>query len=155
MKRTFSFFTKRNALWCFVLTGMFFLVGISNSSAQDNAGGFDNPETAIAQQFNVTAYQIGTFDREEAIEVLKGIATEMKANLGHNPSLSDRMKYKYISDVLQDVEAYSIAVEISLLKKLANLKNSKILASGNSSTTGGTPPAQFANLYNEVVNELQ
>lgn len=155
MKRTFSFFTKRNALWCFVLTGMFFLVGISNSSAQDNAGGFDNPETAIAQQFNVTAYQIGTFDREEAIEVLTSIATDLKANYGHNPSLSVRMKYQYISDVLQDVEAYNIAVEISLLKKLAKLKESKIMAMGNSSTSGGAPPAQFANIYNEVVNELQ
>jgi hypothetical protein len=155
MKRTFSFFTKRNALWCFVLTGMFFLVGISNSSAQDNAGGLDNPEIATAQQFNVTAYPIGTFDREEVIEVLEGIAADLKANNGHNPSITVQMKYKYISDVLQDVRAYSIAAEISLLKKLAKLKDSKILSGSNSSTTGGTPPAQFANLYNEVVNELQ
>jgi hypothetical protein len=46
-------------------------------------------------------------------------------------------------------------VEISLLKKLAKLKESKIMAMSNNSTSGGAPPAQFANLYNEVVNELQ
>jgi len=64
------------------------------------------------------------------------------------------LKYAYLSTVLADVGAYSIAVEISLLKRLEELKDSKHLG-GTMNQIKINPTAQLAALYNETVNALQ
>lgn len=155
MKRTFSYFLKRNALWGFILTGFLFLLSANTTNAQSNAGGVDNPEVAIAQRFNVTAYNLGTFSHDEALAVLEGLASEIKPLLEHNPSEALRLKYRYLSEVISDVQVYSIATEISLLKRLDSLSRNMKLSGQNSSTTkNNTPQTQYASLYNEIVNEL-
>ena len=63
MKNTFSLFSQRNVLVSFLLTGLFFLVGLNSTNAQQSAGGGANPYTGIAQAFGVTAYPLGTFDQ--------------------------------------------------------------------------------------------
>ena len=154
MKRTFSYL-KKNALWGFILTGFLFLLSANTANAQSNAGGVDNPEVAIAQRFNITAYNLGTFSHDEALAVLKGLASDIKPLLEHNPSEALRLKYRYLSEVISDVQVYSIATEISLLKKLDSLSRIIQLSGQNSSTTNNNAPlTQFASLYNEIVNEL-
>ncbi len=153
MKRTFSFFSKRNAFLCFLLTGLFFLLG-NNIQAQDLARGTDNPRQVIADDFGVTAYPLGTFNREEAIAVLEGILTPIKPLIGHGASAAQVRKYNYVTAILTDVQGYSIAVEISLLTRLVDTRAGAKIGGSNTST-GNLPDTQFANLYNEVVNELQ
>ena len=154
MKRTFSYF-KKNALWGFILTGFLFLLSTSTTNAQSNAGGVDNPEVAVAQQFNVTAYNLGTFSHDEALAVLEGLASDLKPLLEHNPSEALRLKYRYLSEVISDVQIYSIATEISLLKRLDSLsRNMKLSGQNSSLLKNNTPQTQFASLYNEIVNEL-
>ncbi len=153
MKRTFSFFSKRNAFLCFLLTGLFFLLG-NNVEAQERASDITNPHVAIANDFGVTAYPFGTFNREDAIVVLEGILATIKPLIGHGASAAQERKYKYVTAVLTDVQNYSIAVEISLLTRLKEIRASAKIGGSNTSV-GNLPDTQFANLYNEVVNELQ
>ena len=132
----------------FLLTGLFFLVGLNSTNAQQSAGGGANPYTGIAQAFGVTAYPLGTFD--QATDIL----IPLKPLIGHGASQAQELKYAYLSTVLADVGAYSIAVEISLLKRLEELKDSKHLG-GTMNQTKINPTAQLAALYNETVNALQ
>ncbi len=153
MKRTFSFFSKRNAFLCFLLTGLFFLLG-NNVEAQERARDNTNPHAAIANDFGVTAYPFGTFNREEAIEVLEGILNPIKPLIGHGATSAQIRKYNYVNAVLTDIQGYSIAVEISLLTRLKETRTGAKVG-GSNTLVGNLPDTQFANLYNEVVNELQ
>lgn len=154
MEQTFSFFSKRNVLVSFLLTGLFFLVGLNSTNAQQSAGGGANPYTGIAQAFGVTAYPLGTFDQATTVTTLTDILIPLKPLIGHGASQAQELKYAYLSTVLADVGAYSIAVEISLLKRLEELKDSKHLG-GTMNQTKINPTAQLAALYNETVNALQ
>ena len=157
MKRTFSFFLKKNALWGLLLA-VFMLAGVNSSNAQSNAGGNDNPEITIAQKFNVTAYDLGTFDKEETIAALSELAADLQSQVNHSSPMTLRLKFKYVTQVLSDVETYSIAPEISLLKRLSALETStrKAFPSNNGTiSSSNTTPVQYSNLYNEIVNELQ
>lgn len=155
MKNTFSFFSQRNVVLAFMLTGFFFLLGMNNASAQlaTAKGNLNNPYTSIAQSFGVTAYPLGQFDQAEVIEALDGIMTPIKPLLGHGASQAQELKYEYVSAVLNDVN-HDVAVEISLLTRLQELKDSKHIA-GPMNQTKVNPTQQLAALYNEVVNELQ
>ena len=121
MKNTFSLFSQRNVLVSFLLTGLFFLVGLNSTNAQQSAGGGANPYTGIAQAFGVTAYPLGTFDQATTVTTLTDILIPLKPLIGHGASQAQELKYAYLSTVLADVGAYSIAVEISLLKKQKKL----------------------------------
>lgn len=138
----------------FLLTGLFFLVGVNNTSAQQVASGGVNPHTGIAQAFGVTAYPLGTFDQAATVETIKGILIPLKPLIGHGATQAQELQYAYLSAVLTDVGAYSIAVEISLLKRLEELKDSKHL-SGALNQTKFDPTTQLANLYNQTVNAIQ
>ena len=122
--------------------------------AQQSAGGGANPYTGIAQAFGVTAYPLGTFDQATTVTTLTDILIPLKPLIGHGASQAQELKYAYLSTVLADVGAYSIAVEISLLKRLEELKDSKHLG-GTMNQTEINPTAQLAALYNETVNALQ
>ncbi|MDZ4748689.1 MAG: hypothetical protein SH808_09395 [Saprospiraceae bacterium] len=154
MEQTFSFFSKRNVLMSFLLTGIFFLVGLNSANAQQTASGGVNPHTGIAQAFGVTAYPLGTFDQASTVETIKGILIPLKPLIGHGATDAQELQYAYLSAVLTDVGTYSIAVEISLLKRLEELKDSKHL-SGALNQTKFNPTTQLANLYNQTVNAIQ
>jgi hypothetical protein len=154
MKNTFSLFSQRNVLVSFLLTGLFFLVGMNSTNAQQTASGGVNPHTGIAQAFGVTAYPLGTFDPTSTVETITGILIPLKPLIGHGASHAQELQYAYLSAVLTDVGAYSIAVEISLLKRLEELKDSKHLT-GALNQTKFDPTTQLANLYNQTVNAIQ
>lgn len=153
MKRTFSFFSKRNALLCLMLTGFLFLLGTNSMNAQESARGYSNPESSIAQKFNVTAYDILTFDPAETIAALNQIAAGLKPLLTHSATPAQKMKYQYVSAVIRDVEGLSIAVEISLLKQLDKLSTTTKIGGSNQTSSGLSP--QYSNLYNEIVTAIQ
>jgi hypothetical protein len=154
MKNTFSFFSQRNVLLSFMLTGFFLLMGMNSSNAQQSsAAGTNNPNASIAQSFGVTAYPLGHFNQDEVIPALEGIITPLKPLIGHGASQLQELTYAYVSKVFGDVQQ-DIAVEISLLKRLEEVKNSKFL-SGTMNQTKNNPTAQLAALYNSVVAELQ
>ena len=136
-----------------MLTGLFFLLG-NNIQAQERARDNANPRQAIADDFGVTAYPLGHFNREEAIEVLEGILATIKPLIGHGATSAQVRKYNYVNAVLTDVQGYSIAIEISLLTRLKETRAGAKVG-GSNTTVGNLPDTQFANLYNEVVNELQ
>lgn len=138
----------------FLLTGLFFLVGLNSTNAQQLARGTANPYTGIAQSFGVTAYPLGNFQQPEVVTALQNVLIPIKPLIGHGASQAQELKYAYVSLVLTDVEQSSIAVEISLLKRLEEMKNSKHI-SGAMNQTKSNPTNQLANLYNEIVNELQ
>jgi len=122
--------------------------------AQERARDNTNPQTAIANDFGVTAYPLTTFNREEAIEVLEGIVTTIKPLIGHGATSAQVRKYNYVNAILTDIQGYSIAVEISLLTRLKDVRTGAKIG-GSSTSVSNLPDTQFANLYNEVVNELQ
>ena len=154
MKSTFSFFSQRNVGLALMLTGFFFLLSVNSSSAQvASAGGTNNPHTSIAQSFGVTAYPLGHFDQAEVIPALEGIITPLKPLIGHGASQLQELTYAYVSKVFVDVQQ-DVAVEISLLKRLEEMKSSKFL-SGTMNQTKINPTSQLAGLYNSVVAELQ
>jgi len=154
MKNTFSFISQRNVLVSFLLIGLFFLVGLNNTNAQSTAAGLNNPYTSIAQAFGVTAYQLGTFEETHTKDALLAMLTPIKPLIGHNATPAQELLYQYGTLVLTDVGTYSIAPEISLLKRLQEMKNSKHL-SGAMNQTKIDPTAQLANLYNQVVTAIQ
>ena len=138
----------------FMLAGFFFLLGVNNSNAQiATAGGTNNPHTSIAQSFGVAAYPLGHFDQAEVVPALEGILTPLKPLIGHGASQLQELTYAYVSKVFVDVQQ-DVAVEISLLKRLEEMKNSKFLA-GPMNQTKNSPTSQLAALYNSVIAELQ
>lgn len=152
MKRTFSFFPKRNALSCLLLAGLFFLVG-NNMYAQEAARGFDNPKEAIAQDFNVVAYDLGTFNPEQTAIALKGILDSLEPLIGNGATPAQMRKYRYVTKVLSDVRDFSIAAEISLLTRLHEERaNAKV--GGSNTLVNNVADTPFTNMYNEVVNAL-
>lgn len=154
MKNTFSFFYQRNVLLSFILSGFFFLMGVNSSNAQmASAAGTTNPKTSIAQSFGVAAYQLGHFNQDEVIPALEGIITPLKPLIGHGASQLQELTYAYVSKVYADVQQ-DVAVEISLLTRLEELKNSKFL-SGTMNQTKNNSTTQLAALYNSVIAELQ
>lgn len=154
MEQTFSFFSKRYVLMSFLLTGLFFLVGLNNTSAQQTASGGVNPHVGIAQAFGVTAYPLGTFDPAATVETIKEILIPLKPLIGHGATPAQELQFAYLSAILTDVAGSSIAVEISLLTRLEELKGSKHL-SGAMNQTKFNPTTQLANLYNQTVNAIQ
>jgi hypothetical protein len=154
MEQTFSFFSKRNVIMSFLLTGLFFLAGLNSTSAQQAASGGVNPHTNIALSYGVTAQPLGTFDPASTIETLHGIVFPLRPLIGHGATQAQELQFAYLNAVLTDVEYSSIAVEISLLKRLDELKESKHLA-GSINQTKFNATTQLANLYNQTVNALQ
>ena len=100
MKNTFSLFSQRNVLVSFLLTGLFFLVGLNSTNAQQSAGGGANPYTGIAQAFGVTAYPLGTFDQATTVTTLTDILIPLKPLIGHGATQAQELKYAYLSTVL-------------------------------------------------------
>ena len=154
MKRTFSFFSKKNVLRYLVLTGFVFLLSLNNTMAQNTPTGGNNPYTGIAQDFNVIAYTLGTFNRDEVIVALEDFAAQLEPLIHTNPSLLP--KYKYVTSVLTDVQTYWIAVEVSLLTNLETLHdNVKVPGQVGNHTVGAPSTTLFTNMYNEVVSAIQ
>ena len=154
MKRTFSFFSKKNVLRYLVLTGVVFLLSLTHTMAQDTPNAGNNPYGSIAQDYNVTAYTLGTFDRDEVIVALEDLAAQLEPLAHNNPSM--QIKYKYVRNVLSDVQTYWIAVEVSLLTKLdAMHDNTKIAGQVGHQTVGNTSTSFFTTMYNEVVSAIQ
>ncbi|HLF64336.1 MAG TPA: hypothetical protein VI603_11315 [Saprospiraceae bacterium] len=148
MKKTISFFTKGKA-HCFVLlTGVFFLLSVNNAVAQESAQGTLNPYTHIGAKLDVTAYPLGTFERDHAMDVLQQILTGLKPLLSNGGgTLTQRLRYNFCNKVLADISDNYIATEISLLTSLS------ALTAENSSTE--IQQAQLRSLYGEIVNQLQ
>lgn len=138
----------------FLLTGLFFLVGLNNTEAQQSARGTANPYTAIAQSFGVAAYPLGTFEQTAVKTALENILTTIRPLLENGASQTQRLTYEYVSRVLSDVN-YNIAVEISLLKRLEEMKRSKNLIIPNNQVGSYQHGSQLVTLYNNTVNELQ
>ena len=153
MTNTFSFISQRNVLVTFLLAGFFFLVGLNSTNAQQTARGISNPYPEIAQSFGVTAYDLGHFAPSSTITALEGIMAPLKQSIGNGASDQEELKFAYVSKVLSDVKGASIAVEISLLKRLDELKGNKHMSGSNQTYMNQLP--QLTSLYNEVVSSLQ
>lgn len=138
----------------FLLTGLFFLMGTSNSNAQELARGTANPYISIAQSFNVPAYALGHFDQAEVKAELLETLLALKPLIGHGASQAQELQFAYLNKVYGDVADLSIAVEISLLKRLEEMKDSKFLA-GVQNQTKTTSTQQLAGLYNQTITQLQ
>lgn len=156
MTNTFSFISQRNVLVTFLLAGFFFLVGLNNTNAQQAARGTANPYPEIAESFDVTAYDLGHFDPNSSVDALTAIMVTLKPTLGPGASDADQLKYAYLSAIVSDVQGSSIAVEISLLTRLEELKSNKQHIGGTSNLLqGGQQYTQLTNLYNTTVSSLQ
>ena len=105
MTNTFSFISQRNVLVTFLLAGFFFLVGISNTTAQQVARGAENPYPEIAETFDVTAYDLGHFDPASSVAALEAIMGPLKETLEQGGSDADELKYAYISSIVSDVQS--------------------------------------------------
>jgi hypothetical protein len=154
MTNTFSFISQRNVLVTFLLAGFFFLVGLNNTNAQQVARGAANPYPEIAESFDVTAYDLSHFDRDHAIEVLSGIYDPLR-HLHGLGTHQEELQAEYIGNVLSDVKEAFIAVEISLLTRLEELKSNKHLGGTSNQLQGGQQYTQLTNLYNSTVSSLQ
>ena len=154
MTNTFSFISQRNVLVTFLLAGFFFLVGLNNTNAQQVARGAANPYPEIAESFDVTAYDLSHFDRDHAIEVLSGIYDPLR-HLHGLGTHQEELQAEYIGNVLSDVKEAFIAVEISLLTRLEELKSNKHIGGTSNQLQGGQQYAQLTNLYNSTVSSLQ
>lgn len=138
----------KKTIYFALLAGVFFLLSINNATAQQSAQGTLNPYTHIATKLDVTAYPLGTFERDHAMDVLQQILTGLKPLLGNGGgSLTQKLKYNFCNKVLADINNQYIATEISLLTSLSGLM------SENNSTQ--IQQSQLRNLYNEIVNQLQ
>jgi len=155
MTNTFSFISQRNVLVTFLLAGFFFLVGLNNTNAQQVARGAANPYPEIAESFDVTAYDLGHFDPSSSVAALTAIMVTLKPALGPGASDADQLKYAYISAIVADVEGLAIAVEISLLTRLEELKSNKHIGGTSNQLQGGQQYTQLTNLYNSTVSSLQ
>ncbi|HLF65955.1 MAG TPA: hypothetical protein VI603_19485 [Saprospiraceae bacterium] len=148
MKKTITFLTKGNAILSLILTGFFLLMGLHSSTAQESAQGTLNPYTHIGAKLDVTAYPLGTFERDHAMDVLQQILTGLKPLLSNGGgTLTQRLRYNFCNKVLADISDNYIATEISLLTSLS------ALTAENSSTE--IQQAQLRSLYGEIVNQLQ
>ena len=154
MTNTFSFISQRNVLVTFLLAGFFFLVGISNTTAQQVARGADNPYPEIAETFDVTAYDLGHFDPASSAIALEAIMAPLKDELGQGATDYEELLYAYVSAVYSDVEGADIAVEIPLLKRLEEMTGNKHSGGSSNETTMNQIP-QLTDLYNDVVSALQ
>ena len=148
MKKTISFLLKGKAfLFGLMMTGGLLFLCSGDASAQAIAGSSVNPDAFMAEKLNVAAYPLGTFDRENTLNVLNDIMSSLKAPL-HNGGGTDyqKLKYAYCSAVHTDIAGQFIAPEIALLTNLGGLngKESKIGADGN----------QLVALYNDIVSQL-
>ena len=154
MTNTFSFISQRNVLVTFLLAGFFFLVGLNNTNAQEAARGTENPHQDIAQSFDVTAYELGHFDQNSSVAALTAIMEPLKVAIADGGTHADQLKYAYLSAIVSDVQGSGIAVEISLLTRLEELRTNKHLG-GTSNQVHQNLNAQLTNLYNTTVSSLQ
>jgi len=145
MKKTISL----GKALCFVLlTGVFFLLSVNNSSAQENAQGSVNPYTHIATKLDVSAYPLGTFDRHHCMEVLDQILTGLKPLMGNGGgTLNQKLKYDYCSKMLLDINSQYVAPEITMLTSLSGLTEK--------TNTAGIEQSQLRTLYNEIAAQMQ
>ena len=147
MKKTVTFLAKGNARGM-LFAGALFLFGFSHTSAQQSAQGTLNPYAHIGAKLDVTAYPLGTFERDHAMDVLQQILNGLKPLLSNGGgTLTQRLRYNFCNKVLADISDNYIATEISLLTSLS------ALTAENSSTE--IQQAQLRSLYSEIVNQLQ
>ncbi|HJW29057.1 MAG TPA: hypothetical protein VJ508_07375, partial [Saprospiraceae bacterium] len=132
----------------------FLLLGNGALNAQATAAGGNNPHVDIAQHFGVVAYPLGNFDRDVVIAALESIASDIKPILDSHATSYQKLEYAYVSNLLLDVQGGYVAVEVSLLKRLEELKNNTKLLGGQNNLPNGTFSPQYANLYNDVVSHF-
>lgn len=122
----------------------FLLLGINQATAQSiQRHGSGNPKATLAQNFGVTARNLGTWTPDHVIQVLTANRPAVKGQ--DNAPLNSRVTYDYYQMVIADVKNLSIAPEIALLTNL--LKVQKLYKV----TPVGENNAYFANLYNTTV----
>jgi hypothetical protein len=147
MKKTITFLLSGKLLVAAVLTGLCFFLSVNSSSAQQTAQGNLNPYTHIASKLDVTAYNLGTFERSHTLDVLQQILAGLKPLLSNGGgSETQRLKYEFVNKIVADVNSNYVAVEIALLTSLSGL-----IADDNSI---GTTESELRAVYNEVVNQI-
>ena len=149
MKRSFSFLAGNKVFLCFLLAGFFMLAGINNTTAQTTASNGANPHIDIAQKFGVTAYPLSTFDQAEAIAVLQQLIAPLEPIIiNGGGSNVQKTSYAYYTAALNDINKYSIAPEISLLKRMGAIHSGELKANLTNHQQ------LLKNLYNQIVSEL-
>jgi hypothetical protein len=147
MKKTTAFLPGGKVLVFVLLTGLCLFLSAQSATAQQTAQGNLNPYTHIASKLDVTAYNLGSFERTHTLEVLEQILAGLKPLLSNGGgSELQRLKYEYVNKVVADVATQYVAVEISLLTSLSGM------ISDDSSI--GTDSSELRALYNEVVNQI-
>jgi hypothetical protein len=147
MKKTTAFLSGGKVLVFVLLTGLCLFLSAQSATAQQTAQGNLNPYTHIASKLDVTAYNLGSFERTHTLEVLEQILAGLKPLLSNGGgSELQRLKYEYVNKVVADVATQYVAVEISLLTSLSGM------LSDDSSI--GTDSSELRALYNEVVNQI-
>lgn len=150
MKKMIHVLSNGKALFVgLLLTGCFMLVGSNTASAQwQTAASNVNPYTHIAEKLGVTAYPLGTFDRQHTMDVMETIIANLGQIVGNGGGTTlQKLKIAFCKQVLADVSGGFIAPEISLLTSLSDLNAQQ--------STLGTQQTMLATVYNEVVAALQ
>lgn len=122
----------------------FLLLGVTQASAQSlTMSNSTYPESRLAQKYGVTAYPIGTWNLNNATQILVANTPNVKGQ--PNAPLASRVTYAYYQLVLSDMQNYSIAPEVALLKNLQKVQE-------QFKTSAVTENFVFlANMYNSTV----
>jgi len=123
----------------------FLLLGVNQASAQSLTMSSNStyPESRLAQKYGVTAYPIGTWNLNNAAQILIANTPNVKGQ--PNAPLASRVKYAYYQLVISDIQNYSIAPEVALLKNLQKVQE-------QFKTSAVTENFAFlSNMYNSTV----
>ena len=105
-----------------------------------------NPLSAYAEQLGVNACPMGTATNVQGgLAALKTQRDALRSSLGAdlaNASAANKFKYFYFSYVVAQVESFSVAPEIALLKGLT--------AASKSLPAGSITPQAMKNMYNST-----
>jgi len=125
----------------------FLLLGVNQADAQSlgfaTISSSPSPESRLAQKYGVTAYPLGTWNLNNAAQILIANTPDVKGQ--SNAPLASRVTYAYYQLVLSDMQHYSIAPEIALLTNLQKVQE-------QFKTSAVTENFSFlANMYNSTV----
>ena len=81
--------------------------------------------------------------------MLEGIVNTIKPLVGHGATPAQIRKYNYVKRDSDGRSGVFIAVEISLLTRLKDVRAGAKVG-GSATSVSNLPNTQFANLYNEV-----
>ncbi|MEZ4918318.1 MAG: hypothetical protein R2792_04350 [Saprospiraceae bacterium] len=127
-----------------VMVCAFVFAFAGTATAQGQASDLSNPLATTAAKIGVEAYDINTFDHDDALVAFASINNSLKAQLddaGTSPYV--RYKHNFVSYVSGQVGNYWVPVEYALLDAV------------NKVNSIGVETADIKAVYEEVVSELQ